>query len=41
LETGEVVPGVARVVEGGIGGLHAALGELRKEVSGEKLVVEV
>jgi hypothetical protein len=41
LETGEVVPGMARVVEGGIGGLQAAMDELRKGVSREKVVVEV
>lgn len=41
LETGELVPGTARIVEGGIGGLQAALDELRKGVSGEKVVVEV
>jgi hypothetical protein len=32
---------MARVVEGGIGGLQAAMDELRKGVSGEKVVVEV
>lgn len=41
LETGEVVPGKARVVEGGLGGLQAALDALKKGVSGEKLVVEL
>lgn len=36
LEIGEVVPGMARVVERGIGGLQAALDELRKGISGDK-----
>lgn len=38
---GTVVPGVDRVVEGGLAGLQGALEELKKGVSGEKLVVEV
>ncbi|KAK4148787.1 chaperonin 10-like protein [Chaetomidium leptoderma] len=42
LEAGEVVPGKARVVEGGLGRLQAALDELKTGViSGEKLVVEL
>ncbi|KAK4235061.1 chaperonin 10-like protein [Achaetomium macrosporum] len=40
LEKGEVEPHKVRVVQGGIGGLQAALDELKKGVSGEKLVVE-
>lgn len=41
LETREVVPGTVRVVEGGVGGLQAALDELKGGVSGEKLVVQL
>jgi NADPH:quinone reductase-like Zn-dependent oxidoreductase len=41
LETGEVVPGTVRVVPGGVGGLQAALDELKEGVSGEKLVVQL
>jgi NADPH:quinone reductase-like Zn-dependent oxidoreductase len=41
LETGEVVPGTVRVVPGGVGGLQAALDELKGGVSGEKLVVKL
>ncbi|TLS27612.1 hypothetical protein PpBr36_04831 [Pyricularia pennisetigena] len=42
LESGEMVPGPYRVVPGGLGGLQAALNELRSgAVSGEKLVVVV
>jgi NADPH-dependent curcumin reductase CurA len=41
LEGGQVVPHAVRVVEGGIAGLQTALDELKRGVSGEKLVVEV
>ncbi|KAK4234101.1 chaperonin 10-like protein [Achaetomium macrosporum] len=41
LEKGEVVPQTARVIEGGLEGLQTGLDELRKGVSGEKLVVEL
>ncbi|KAK3897761.1 chaperonin 10-like protein [Staphylotrichum tortipilum] len=41
LETGEFVPSVPRVVEGGLEGLEEALNILRKGVSGEKVVVEL
>ncbi|KAI6404489.1 hypothetical protein MCOR07_002459 [Pyricularia oryzae] len=42
LESGEMVPGPYRVIPGGLGGLQAALDELKAgAVSGEKLVVEV
>ncbi|KAL2145656.1 hypothetical protein VTI28DRAFT_6714 [Corynascus sepedonium] len=41
LETGEVVPQAARVIEGGLEGLQTALNVLREGVSGEKLVVEL
>ncbi|KAH6624025.1 chaperonin 10-like protein [Chaetomium sp. MPI-SDFR-AT-0129] len=41
LERGEFVPGKAKVLEGGLGALQKGLEELKKGVSGEKLVVEV
>ncbi|KAJ9134324.1 Zinc-binding alcohol dehydrogenase domain-containing protein cipB [Pleurostoma richardsiae] len=41
LEGGAVVPKQYRVVEGGLTGLQNALNELKKGVSGEKLVVEL
>lgn len=41
LERGEFVPGKAKVLEGGLGGLQKGLEVLKKGVSGEKLVVEV
>jgi NADPH:quinone reductase-like Zn-dependent oxidoreductase len=41
LEFGEVVPQAFKVVEGGVGGLQAALDELNKGVSGVKVIVEV
>jgi len=41
LEKGEFIPGVPRVVEGGLEGLEDALDLLRKGVSGEKVVVEL
>ncbi|KPM44071.1 hypothetical protein AK830_g2424 [Neonectria ditissima] len=41
LERGTVVPNRYRVVDGGLGGLQTALNELKKGVSGEKLIVEV
>jgi NADPH:quinone reductase-like Zn-dependent oxidoreductase len=41
LEKGEVVPATVRVVDGGLGGLQGAMNELKKGVSGEKLVVEL
>ncbi|KAH7140870.1 chaperonin 10-like protein [Dactylonectria macrodidyma] len=41
LERGDIVPTRYRVIEGGLNGLQNALIELKKGVSGEKLVVEV
>lgn len=41
LERGEFVPAPCRVVEGGLAGLQMALDEVRKGVSGEKVVVEL
>jgi hypothetical protein len=41
LEGGVVVPQAYRVVQGGLGSLQNALNELKKGVSGEKLLVEV
>ncbi|KAL1843518.1 hypothetical protein VTJ49DRAFT_1111 [Mycothermus thermophilus] len=41
LETGEVVPAKVQVVEGGLSGLQAGMDEVKKGVSGVKLVVEL
>ncbi|CAM1510992.1 Fc.00g085050.m01.CDS01 [Cosmosporella sp. VM-42] len=41
LEQGDIVTQDYRVIEGGLGGLQNALNELKKGVSGEKLVVEL
>jgi NADPH:quinone reductase-like Zn-dependent oxidoreductase len=41
LKGGEVVPLPVKIVDGGLGGLQKGLDELKKGVSGEKLVVEL
>ncbi|KAF7548537.1 hypothetical protein G7Z17_g6996 [Cylindrodendrum hubeiense] len=41
LEQGDIMPARYRVIDGGLSGLQGALDELKKGVSGEKLVVEV
>jgi len=41
LEEGKVVPVTSRVVEGGLEGIQKGLEELKRGVSGEKLVVEL
>ncbi|KAF7552710.1 hypothetical protein G7Z17_g4123 [Cylindrodendrum hubeiense] len=41
LAEGVIIPPAYRVIDGGLGGLQNALNELKKGVSGEKLLVEV
>ncbi|KAH8646521.1 chaperonin 10-like protein [Ilyonectria robusta] len=41
LETGAIVPLQHRVIEGGLGGIQNAMDQVKKGISGEKLVVEL